>query len=163
MSRTRSAVGRLALGIASSGLVCFAAMSNHAATAGEFQALGPKVVVYPGDSIQDGFLVETPSSSQVLGYRSAGEGRALLIGKRARKTLIPGQAIALADVENPRSIVNGTTVQIIYRGAGFAIVASGMALQNGSTGDLVRVRNADSGVTVSGVAQPDGTIVIGGG
>ena len=36
-------------------------------------------------------------------------------------------------------------------------------MQDGSIGDVVRVRNSDSGVTVSGAVQPDGSVKVGGG
>jgi flagella basal body P-ring formation protein FlgA len=38
-----------------------------------------------------------------------------------------------------------------------------MALQDGAAGDSVKVRNDDSGVTVTGVVQPDGAVRVSGG
>lgn len=40
---------------------------------------------------------------------------------------------------------------------------TGAAMQDGLAGDIVRVRNSDSGVTVSGSVQPEGTASVGGG
>ena len=37
------------------------------------------------------------------------------------------------------------------------------ALQDGAVGDVIKVRNSDSGVTVSGAVQPDGTVRVSGG
>ena len=34
-------------------------------------------------------------------------------------------------------------------------------LQDGSAGDLIRVRNIDSGAVIMGVVQPDGTVRVG--
>jgi flagella basal body P-ring formation protein FlgA len=42
-------------------------------------------------------------------------------------------------------------------------MTTGAAMQDGSIGDIVRVRNSDSGVTVSGAVQADGTVSVGGG
>jgi flagellar basal body P-ring formation protein FlgA len=42
-------------------------------------------------------------------------------------------------------------------------MTTGSALQDGSIGDIVRVRNDDSGVTVSGAVQPDGSVQVSGG
>ena len=39
-------------------------------------------------------------------------------------------------------------------------MTTGAALQDGSIGDVVRVRNSDSGVTVSGAVQPDGSVKV---
>jgi flagella basal body P-ring formation protein FlgA len=36
-------------------------------------------------------------------------------------------------------------------------------LQDGAVGDVIKVRNSDSGVTVSGAVQPDGTVRVSGG
>jgi flagella basal body P-ring formation protein FlgA len=60
-------------------------------------------------------------------------------------------------------VANGAEVRLIYAEGGLLIVTSGMALQEGSAGDLIRVRNIDSGVTISGVVQPDGTVMVGAG
>ncbi len=54
-------------------------------------------------------------------------------------------------------------MNLVYSEGGLVIVTSGAALQDGSIGDVVRVRNSDSGVTVSGAVQPDGSVRVGGG
>jgi len=51
----------------------------------------------------------------------------------------------------------------VFQQSGVSITAFGAALQAGAAGDLVRVRNADSGLTVSGVVQPDGSVRVGDG
>ncbi len=38
--------------------------------------------------------------------------------------------------------------------------ASGVAIEDGMAGDIVRVRNKDTGVTVSGTAKLDGTVEV---
>jgi flagellar basal body P-ring formation protein FlgA len=53
-------------------------------------------------------------------------------------------------------------VRLIYADGGLLIMTSGAALQDGSIGEVVRVRNSDSGVTVSGAVQPDGSVKVGG-
>jgi flagellar basal body P-ring formation protein FlgA len=42
-------------------------------------------------------------------------------------------------------------------------MTTGAALQDGSIGDVVKVRNDDGGVTVSGAVQPDGSVRVSGG
>ena len=78
-------------------------------------------------------------------------------------TLLPGHAIPYASVSNRKVVVNGSEVKLIYAEGGLLIVTSGAALQDGSIGDVVRVRNSDSGVTVLGAVQPDGSVRVGGG
>ncbi len=91
------------------------------------------------------------------------ETRAFIVGKIARLTLLPGHAIPYAGVSNRKLVANGSEVRLIYAEGDLLIITSGAALQDGSIGDVVRVRNSDSGVTVSGAVQPDGSVKVGGG
>ena len=123
----------------------------------------PRTVIYPGEVILDDMLVDAPDDRIDARADSAARTRSLLVGKMARRTLLPGRAIPLAAVDNPRLVVIGTEVRLIYVEGGLRIVTSGAALQDGALGDNVKVRNSDSGVTVSGSVQPDGTVRRGGG
>ena len=92
------------------------------------------------------------------------ETRSAVIGKMARRTLLPGHG----DSRSPGStirvlVVNGAQVKLVYIDGGLSISAVGMALQDGAAGDSVKVRNDDSGVTVTGVVQPDGAVRVSGG
>ena len=91
------------------------------------------------------------------------ESRALIVGKVARLTLLPGHAIPFAGVSNRKLVANGSEVRLVYAEGDLLIMTTGAALQDGSIGDVVRVRNSDSGVTVSGAVQPDGSVNVGGG
>jgi flagellar basal body P-ring formation protein FlgA len=133
------------------------------ARAEEPEAPTPKAVIYPGDVIRDDMLADSPDG----GIRDAGgpyvEDRALVVGKVARLTLLPGHAIPYAGVSNRKLVANGAEVTLIYSEGGLFIMTEGAALQDGAIGDVVRVRNSDSGVTVSGEVQPDGSVKVGGG
>lgn len=122
----------------------------------------PTAIIYPGDLITDQMLVDLPAPAD------ASEGtyalaRSTLIGKMARRTLLPGRAIPLRAIDNPRLVRNGAEVQLVYVDGGLTIVTAGAALQDGGIGEVVKSRNNDSGVTVSGTVQPDGTVRVGGG
>ena len=54
-------------------------------------------------------------------------------------------------------------MKLVYSEGGLLIMTEGAALQDGGVGDIVRVRNSDSGVTVTGAVQPDGSVKVGGG
>ncbi|MGO9771075.1 MAG: flagellar basal body P-ring formation chaperone FlgA [Roseiarcus sp.] len=122
----------------------------------------PKVVIYPGDIIRDDMLADLPAETAV-GFGPFAESRSALVGKMARRTLLPGAAIPLAGVDNPRLVANGAEVKLFYMEGGLTIVTSGAALEDGKAGDVIRVRNSDSGVTVTGAVQPDGTVRVSGG
>ena len=86
------------------------------------------------------------------------ESRAGLVGKVARRTLLPGRAIATLAIGTPKTVANGAQVKLVYRDGGLTIVTSALALEAGGVGDTIRVRNSDSGLTISGTIQPDGSV-----
>ncbi len=133
------------------------------ALAQEALAPSPKAVIYPGDVIGDQMLTDLPGGGTRDGGGPYVEDRSFVLGKTARVTLLPGHAIPFAGVSNRKLVANGAEVKLVYAEGGLLIVTSGAALQDGSIGDLVRVRNTDSGVTVSGAVQPDGSVKVGGG
>ncbi len=133
------------------------------ALAQEALAPSPKAVIYPGDIIRDQMLADIPGGGTRDGGGPYVEDRSFVLGKTARVTLLPGHAIPFAGVSNRKLVANGTEVKLVYAEGGLLIVTSGAALQDGSIGDVVRVRNTDSGVTVSGAVQPDGSVKVGGG
>jgi flagella basal body P-ring formation protein FlgA len=123
----------------------------------------PKSVIYPGDVIRDDMLADLSQGGVADGGGPFVEDRALIVGKVARLTLLPGHAIPYAGVSNRKVVANGAEVRLVYAEGGLLIMTTGSALQDGSIGDVVRVRNSDSGVTVSGAVQPDGSVKVGGG
>ncbi len=133
------------------------------ARAQEALAPSPKAVIYPGDIILDQMLTDIPGGGTRDGGGPYVEDRSFILGKTARLTLLPGHAIPFAGISNRKLVANGAEVKLVYAEGGLLIVTSGAALQDGSIGDVVRVRNSDSGVTVSGAVQPDGSVKVGGG
>ncbi|HEY8163083.1 MAG TPA: flagellar basal body P-ring formation chaperone FlgA [Methylocystis sp.] len=117
-----------------------------------------RITIYPGDRIDESMLEDVEVSLDSTSQKGVIESRNELVGKVARRTLLPGQAIPSIAVENPRLVKIGSQVKIMFSEDGLVITALGMALQAGSVGDLVRVRNQDSGLMVNGVVQSDGTI-----
>jgi flagella basal body P-ring formation protein FlgA len=117
-----------------------------------------RVTIYPGDRINDSMLEER---SFALGAGSEGAiaiSKDALLGKVARRTLLPGQPILSIAVDSPRIVQIGTQVKIVFSEGGTLIVAYGVAQQAGAVGELIRVRNQDSGLMVSGRIQADGSI-----
>jgi flagellar basal body P-ring formation protein FlgA len=123
----------------------------------------PRVVIYPGDTIRDDMLMDVPANEAQGALSSSIQIRSALVGKMARRTLLPGRAISPIAISNPRAVTNGAEVRLVYSDGGLEIVASASALQDGAVGDVIKVRNTDSGLTVSGVIQPDGSVRVSGG
>jgi flagella basal body P-ring formation protein FlgA len=68
-------------------------------------------------------------------------------GARAKKAIQPGAVIREHLVSRPKPIVRvrrNQTVRIKLEGPGWVITALGAAMQNGATGDIIKVQNLDS-------------------
>ncbi len=118
----------------------------------------PKQVIYPGDVIRDAMLTDISVDEASADDGSIVGSRAALIGKIAKRTLLPGREILAIAIENPRAVANGAHVTLVYRDGALTIVTSAQALEPGGVGDTIKVRNDDSGLTVSGKIQPDGSV-----
>ena len=121
----------------------------------------PRVTIYPGDVIHESMLEELSVRQEDAPEGVVVDSKAMLLGRVAKRTLLPGKPILPMAVDSPRLVSIGSQVKIVFDEAGLTIVAYGAALQSGAIGDLIRVRNQDSGLVVSGRIQPDGSIRVG--
>jgi flagellar basal body P-ring formation protein FlgA len=161
MLRTRRSVGAL---LRRATLVAIAGCPAACADAFAQESLTPmpRAVIYPGDIIRDDMLIDTPIRDPRSAPGALLASRADLIGKTARATLLPGRTIPLSAIANRRLVVNGAEVRLVYIEGGLTIVTTGAAMQDGAIGDEIKVRNSDSGVTVTGAVQPDGSVRVSG-
>ena len=143
-------------------IVLFTAAFAAPSLAQEALVPTPKAVIYPGDVILDEMLVDVANVARD-GSGPFVDSRALIVGKAARRTLLPGHAIPFSAISNRKLVSNGAEVKLVFSEGDLVIMTTGAALQEGSIGDIVRVRNDDSGVTVSGAVQPDGSVRVSGG
>ncbi len=122
-------------------------------------AVVPTAMIYPGEPITRNQVTEVPVTNPNIapGYADNIEA---VIGKVSKKTLVSGRIIPLGELRDPFTIQRAATVRITYSKGGMKLSASGTALEDAMTGDLVRVRNRDTGVTVSGTAMQDGTVEV---
>jgi flagella basal body P-ring formation protein FlgA len=148
------ALARFALGF----LLAFGAP----ATADDVLAPSPKAVIYPGDIINENMLTEAPIAASPYSGPLAMKADDI-VGMAAMRTLLPGQSIAMSSVAPPRVLRAGAPVKMVYVDGGLTITAIGSALQDGAVGQAVKVRNDDSGVTVSGRVRGDGSVLVDGG
>ncbi len=86
-----------------------------------------------------------------------------LVGKIARRTLLPNRFVPLTAVRDPFLVQQGASVQVLYVQSGLTITLTGVLLEPGSTGDTVKVRNTDSGAVFSATIMADGTARVGDG
>lgn len=83
-----------------------------------------------------------------------------LVGQEARVVLYPGRPIRPGDVGPPALVDRNDPVTLVFRGAGLRISAEGRALGRGAAGEVIRVMNLSSRVTLAGRIRPDGSIEV---
>jgi flagellar basal body P-ring formation protein FlgA len=118
----------------------------------------PNRVIYPGETIELAALKQVtllPGKHKPDAVATVAEE---LQGKVAKRTLLPGRYIPAAAIRDAWLVEQGAAVQIYFTAGALTISASGVTLQPGAAGDLVKVRNVDSGKIISGTVMADGTI-----
>lgn len=121
----------------------------------------PGITIYPGDPITDEMLTERRFRLTRASLEAVVAGREMLVGKVARRTLLPGQPITINAVESPKLVRRGVPVRIVFTEGGLTIITYAEPMQSGSVGEVIRVRNTESGTVIVGVVQTDGSIVVG--
>jgi len=118
------------------------------------------VTIYPGDTIAADMLTDgtfPPGTTANFPLIASPEA---LIGKVARRTLLPGRPIARNTVAEPELVQKGKIISAVYRRGALTITASVLALQSGALDDAIQVRNIDSGKVIVGTVRADGTVGI---
>jgi flagella basal body P-ring formation protein FlgA len=121
----------------------------------------PRVTVYPGTMITQDMLVARAFRGKDVQQGGFASNADAVVGKVARKTLLPNVPIAVAGVREPFSVVQGQPAVVVFQSGGLVISGRALPLQNGAAGEVVSLRNTDSGATIRGVVQPDGTVRVG--
>jgi len=131
----------------------------HSSRADHVQLPVPRVTIYPGQLINAGMLVDR--AFRLNGAKSVTMSKDDLIGKVARQTLLPGRPINNDAVRAPHTITQGQAATVVFQSGALMITATAVALQNGGTGDVVSVRNVDSGRIIKGTVGADGAVHVG--
>ncbi|MET3518691.1 flagellar basal body P-ring formation chaperone FlgA [Mesorhizobium abyssinicae] len=134
--------------------------AQNARQSGEV-VLIPNRIIYPGETIE---LAALKQVTLIPGKHKPDAVATLaqeLQGKVAKRTLLPGRYIPTAAIRDAWLVEQGAAVQIYFTAGALTISASGVTLQPGAAGDLVKVRNVDSGKIISGTVMGDGTIMVG--
>jgi flagellar basal body P-ring formation protein FlgA len=139
-----------------------AVLSRCAATAGEMQAtiFVPVAAIYPGDVIASQSLIER----QVRGVPQLGprfgSRKEDLVGKVARRTLIPGQPIPESAVRTHDTVIQGHSYDILYRSGALTVSGVAVPLKSAAAGETVNVRNSETGLVVQATVQAGGTLLV---
>jgi flagellar basal body P-ring formation protein FlgA len=158
MIAVRFGLGFLAIGACAALLL---ALPARAADADDIPLPVPMVTIYPGDIIEDGKISDRLFIARTVARGTVVETRSAVVGKVARRTLLPGQPIPMNATRDSYAIAQGRTALLVFRSGGLTITSTAVALQNGGIGESISARNADSGVIIKGIVQADGTIRVG--
>lgn len=142
-------------------LAAIAFLANAAPLLAQEVVLIPNRVIYPGETIDFAALKEvTLKAGKVIPPAVAFRAQELE-GKVAKRTLLPGRYVSASSIREAWVVEQGASVQVMFVSGPLTISATAVTLQPGAAGDLVRVRNIDSGKIVSGVVMADGSIRVG--
>lgn len=120
-------------------------------------AVIPKRTIYPGEQLDASALVEVAVTNPNIapGYAERIDA---INGKVTTRTLVAGRIILVSSLREPFAVSRGKTVRLVFRNGPLLITASGSPLDDAAVGDLIKVRNLDSGVIVSGTVMEDRTV-----
>lgn len=150
-------IDRISRGL-SAGLVLAAlALSHGVASASDGEAVVPERVIYPGETITPEMLRIVPVLNPNIGSGYASDV-AQVSGLVTTRTLLPGRTIPVKALREAWAVERGKTVELVFAANSLTIIAQGTPLENAATGQLIRVRNIESGVIVSGTVMDDGTV-----
>jgi len=154
--RRNNAIGaRLALRL----LAALLAATGSPVLAGMGTAVVPTQTIYPGEEITEGRVEEVQITNPNLTGDYARKTKEV-VGMVAKRTLLPGRTVPVSALREAFAVTRGKAVRLTFTIGTMTISASGSPLENAAVGDVIRVRNIDSGVTVSGTVMADGTIQV---
>ncbi|MFA5950133.1 MAG: flagellar basal body P-ring formation chaperone FlgA [Hyphomicrobium sp.] len=121
----------------------------------------PRVTIYPGDVIREDMLVDRDFAAEGLPLPQVFTVREGLVGKVSRLTLLPNNPVLPSAVRDPFAVKQGQPAVAFFKSGALVISATALPLESGSIGDAISLRNPDSGTTIRGIVQADGTIRVG--
>lgn len=126
-------------------------IERHAEVVVAARALARDQVIQPGD-----VRLERQETSRLLsGYFSDAD---LVIGLQASRRVTPGQVLTKALVEPRQLVERGQEVTLYAVRPGLTVRMKGEALEKGSAGERIRVRNRSSKRIVEGYVEPSGAV-----
>ena len=120
----------------------------------------PRATIYAGDTITAALMTERLFEVRANMRSGVIEQASEIVGKVARRTLLPGQVIPLNAVRPPDLVRQGRPAAAIYQADGLTITMQVLPMQPGMAGDYIAVQNSDSGVVIKGTVLPDGSISV---
>lgn len=115
-------------------------------------------IVYPGDVISEESLVQR----LLINGAKASFGSEIsdIAGKVARRTLVPGQPIPESALRQKEEVVQGRSYSIVYQSGALTISGEAVPMKSAAIGEMVAVRNQETGVVVQALVQAGGKLLV---
>jgi flagellar basal body P-ring formation protein FlgA len=121
----------------------------------------PLVTLYVGDTLSSSQIGQRRYRTDWLARNQFARANSEVAGLTVKRTLVKGRPIALADL-GPASLVSeGDMITAVFAGGSLQIAAQMLALDSGSDGATVRLRNPESGAIVQGRVAGFARVVVG--
>jgi flagellar basal body P-ring formation protein FlgA len=150
--------GLQAAGIAIGLATAMALAGTGAALAQNIDLPVPRVTIYPGETISADQLADRAFIASTVTRTSIVDDKRMLSGRVARRTLLPGQPVQINAIRDPYLVNQGKSSLVVFQNAELTITTQAVALDNGGAGDVVKLRNPDSGLVIQGTVDRDGTV-----
>lgn len=148
---------RIARGLVLSAATIVAVLAPVAANAGMGYAVVPTEVIYPGETVTGARVEEVEVTNPNLAGDYA-KSVDQVVGRVTKRTLLPGRTISVSALREAYTVTRGSKVRLVFNVGNMTISAAGTPLEDATTGQVIRARNMDSGIIVSGTVLADGTI-----
>lgn len=119
----------------------------------------PKNIIYAGQVVDEALITWRRVPVRYLRRVQVFESVDEVVGKMARTTLMPNRPIAINHLRKPDIIKASVPVEVFYKAGNLVIRSTAIPLSGAAVGEALRARNVDTGVVITGIAQPDGTLL----
>jgi flagella basal body P-ring formation protein FlgA len=120
----------------------------------------PTATIYPGQVIDADDLTTRRFQTTPQSLSGVATEEDQIVGKETRRRLIAGRPISLALLTKPVAIRRGAPGVAFYREDGFSISTPVIALEDGSSGDIIQARATATGAVIQVEVQANGELAV---
>ena len=121
----------------------------------------PLVTLYVGDTLSAAQIGQRRYRTDWLARNQFARDNSEVAGLTVKRTLVKGRPIALGDLAPANQVGEGDMVTAIFAGGTLKIAAQMLALDGGSDGATIRLRNPETGAIVQGRVAGFARVVVG--
>jgi flagellar basal body P-ring formation protein FlgA len=129
-----------------------------AALSAEDTILVPVVTIYPGHVINQQQFRPIPRPRHIPRDMALVRDVSQVQGMAAARLLPIGRPVLLVHLQQPILVRPGMAVTVFYDSNGIAITGVAQSLGEAAEGELVKARNLETGMVISGYVQHDGSL-----